>query len=111
VFQALRIAVNDEFGALEEMLGQTTSLLKPKGRIAVITFRSLEDRIVRNFRTSFTKHNRRDIRLRQNQLICIQKPILPSAEEINEIQDPGAPSCVLQKRKQVNYTQWSKGRI
>ncbi len=49
VFQALRIAVNDEIGALKEMLEQSIELLKPGGRMSVITFHSLEDRIVKNF--------------------------------------------------------------
>jgi 16S rRNA (cytosine1402-N4)-methyltransferase len=49
VFQALRIEVNDELGALKELLQQTVSVLKPGGRVAVITFHSLEDRIVKNF--------------------------------------------------------------
>jgi len=49
VFQALRIQVNDELGALKELLQQTPSLLKPGGRVAIITFHSLEDRIVKNF--------------------------------------------------------------
>ena len=49
VFQALRIEVNDEIGALKEMLEQTKDILKPGGRIAIITFHSLEDRIVKNF--------------------------------------------------------------
>ncbi len=49
VFQALRIEVNDEMGALREMLLQSKDILKPGGIIAVITFQSLEDRIVKNF--------------------------------------------------------------
>ncbi|MBC7887241.1 MAG: 16S rRNA (cytosine(1402)-N(4))-methyltransferase RsmH [Ferruginibacter sp.] len=49
VFQALRIEVNDELGALKELLQQATLLLNPGGRIVIITFHSLEDRIVKNF--------------------------------------------------------------
>lgn len=49
VFQALRIEVNDEMGALKEMLQQVPAVLKPGGRVAIITFHSIEDRVVKNF--------------------------------------------------------------
>ncbi len=49
VFQALRMEVNDELGALREMLQATLSLLATGGRIAVLTYHSLEDRLVKNF--------------------------------------------------------------
>jgi 16S rRNA (cytosine1402-N4)-methyltransferase len=49
VFQSLRIEVNDEMGALKEMLKQAPEVLKPGGRLVVITYHSLEDRIVKNF--------------------------------------------------------------
>ncbi len=49
VFQALRIEVNDEMKALEEMLLQTVEMLKPEGRLVVMSYHSLEDRLVKNF--------------------------------------------------------------
>jgi 16S rRNA (cytosine1402-N4)-methyltransferase len=56
VFQALRIQVNEEMLVLEEMLMQTVTVLAPNGRLAVITFHSLEDRIVKNFMKTGTVH-------------------------------------------------------
>ena len=49
LFQALRIEVNDEMGALREMLVAARDLLQPGGRIAILTYHSLEDRLVKNF--------------------------------------------------------------
>ena len=49
VFQALRIEVNEELEALKDLLKQLTAVVKPGGRIAIITFHSLEDRIVKQF--------------------------------------------------------------
>ena len=57
VFQALRIEVNDELGALKELLQQAPGLLSTGGRIAIITFHSLEDRLVKNY---FKKGNFED---------------------------------------------------
>jgi 16S rRNA (cytosine1402-N4)-methyltransferase len=89
VFQALRIEVNDELGALREMLTQVPGLLNPGGRIAVITFHSLEDRIVKNF---FRKGNFDEIeddtdpfgRSNEKPVLTIitKKPIIPGDDEL-----------------------------
>ncbi len=52
IFQALRMEVNNEVDALAEFLAQTTQVLKPGGRLAVITYHSIEDRMVKNFMRS-----------------------------------------------------------
>ena len=85
-FQALRIAVNDEMGALKDMLQQIPGLLKPGGRIAIITFHSLEDRMVKNFlKTGTTDELVQDDIYGTKQTSSLQiitkKPIVPSAAE------------------------------
>lgn len=87
VFQALRIEVNDEMGALEEMLQQTPEVLKPGGRIAIITFHSLEDRVVKNFfKKDISGSHSSDIifgsKKQQAFELINKKPIMASEEEI-----------------------------
>jgi len=72
-FQALRIAVNDELNNLEKTLPQTINVLNRGGRLVVISFHSLEDRIVKNFYRGQTS---KDLK------ILTKKPIRPSREEI-----------------------------
>lgn len=89
VFQALRIHVNDELGALEELLRQSSEVLVPGGRIAIITFHSLEDRIVKNF---FRYRNAEGVRKTDEfgnaeepvLKVITRKPILPGQKEIRD---------------------------
>lgn len=74
VFQALRIAVNRELGNLEKVLPQAIEILEPKGKIAIISFHSLEDRIVKVF---FREQKQKGI-----VNILTKKPVVSSSEEI-----------------------------
>ncbi len=86
VFQALRIEVNHEMETLEDMLTQLPSLVKPGGRIAIISYHSLEDRIVKNFFRTGNMDGKLNKDLYGN--ICspfkliTKKAIVPSEEEI-----------------------------
>jgi len=73
-FQALRIAVNDELNALEEALRKALDLLSPGGRICVISFHSLEDRIVKNMFKDFA--------LNAELEILTKKPVTPGRHEL-----------------------------
>ena len=89
VFQALRIEVNDELGALKDLLLQVPDALVDKGRIAVITFHSLEDRIVKNFfkNGNFDEEQENDLygSINKKQLkIITKKPITPSTKELKD---------------------------
>jgi 16S rRNA (cytosine1402-N4)-methyltransferase len=88
VFQALRIEVNDELGALKEMLLQSPGLLSTGGRIAIITFHSLEDRLVKNFfkKGSFEDEDPHDPfgqRASPSLLkVITKKPVTPGEKEL-----------------------------
>ena len=98
VFQALRMAVNDEAGALQELLRQLPSLLKKGGRAAIITFHSIEDRLVKNFfRSGGFDEVAPDAlfgtRPESPFVLITKKPIIPSAAEIR--QNPRSRSAKL----------------
>jgi 16S rRNA (cytosine1402-N4)-methyltransferase len=88
VFQALRIAVNDELGEIEKGIKAATGLLKPGGRIAVITFHSIEDRLVKQL-----------FRENQHLEVLTKKVIKPSYQETRE--NPRARSSKLRIAKRI----------
>lgn len=84
VFQALRIAVNDEIGSLRRGLTGAVRLLKPGGRLAVITFHSLEDRVVKEF----GREQARDY-------------VVPGEVDVPELRQPRVPVVRLVTRKAI----------
>lgn len=110
VYQALRIEVNGELEALKEMLEQAKEVLKPGGRLVVITYHSLEDRIVKNF----FKTGNAEGKIEKDPIyghetkgfeLINRKVILPSEEEIR--QNPRARSAKLRiAAKPVNRGEW-----
>ena len=87
VFQALRMAVNDEVGSLKDLMQQAASVLKPGGKMSVITFHSIEDRIVKNFfRDGAIEEQDIDpvygTRKESPFRLFNKKPIEPTAEEV-----------------------------
>lgn len=86
LFQALRIAVNDEIGALRSLLVQSRRVLRPGGRLAIITYHSLEDRLVKNFLRSGNLEGREEKDFFGRSLspfrLLTPKPIVPDEAEI-----------------------------
>ena len=105
-FQAIRLAVNDELGQLEQLLPQAFDWLAPGGRLAVVSFHSLEDRVVKQFCRTVTKA----CTCPPEQLTCTcgrrakaialtRKPIQPSPEEI--LANPRSRSAKLRAIRKV----------
>jgi len=91
VFQALRIVVNDELNNLKKVLPQAIEILEPSGKIAVISFHSLEDRIVKHFFKEQSKIGKLKI--------VTKKPVIPSFEEIKK--NPRARSAKMRVATKV----------
>ena len=91
-FQALRIAVNDELNALKQGLEKAFDALSPNGRLAVISFHSLEDRIVKDFYKSRAKE--------KSAILLNKKPITATSEEIsNNPRSRSAKLRILQRKQ------------
>lgn len=98
IYQALRIEVNDEMGALNQMLQQIPDSLKTGGRAVIITFHSVEDRIVKNFFRQEIVENDKTNPFEQHQTskqfkIITKKPLTPSDEELKR--NPRARSAKM----------------
>ncbi|MEO9020925.1 MAG: 16S rRNA (cytosine(1402)-N(4))-methyltransferase RsmH [Ginsengibacter sp.] len=108
VFQALRIEVNDELNVLKEMLEQATEVLETGGRIVVITFHSLEDRIVKNFFKygnveGEQEHDFFGSMVSTSLRVVTKKPIIPSAEELKN--NPRSRSSKLRIAEKIQVSE------
>ncbi|MFL2991504.1 MAG: 16S rRNA (cytosine(1402)-N(4))-methyltransferase RsmH [Cytophagales bacterium] len=85
-FQAIRIEVNDEINALKIMLKKSAEYLNKKGRLVIISYHSLEDKIVKNFinKSSFSSDYKKDMYGRKEEFFfrVTKKPIVPSRDEV-----------------------------
>ncbi len=90
-FQALRIAVNDELENIKKVLPQTLEILKPSGKLVIISFHSLEDRIVKNFLKTQAKEGLLKI--------LTKKPIRPTKEEVEA--NPHSRSAKLRAAQKI----------
>ena len=103
VFQALRIEVNLEMDALQEMLEGALKVLKPGGRLVVMTYHSLEDRMVKNFMRSGNIEGKGEQDFFGNRTAPIRplsnKVIIPSAEE--QEQNPRSRSAKLRVAEKI----------
>lgn len=103
IFQALRIEVNHEMQALEEMLTQAVELLKPGGRLVVLTYHSLEDRMVKNIIRSGNIQGKTEQDFYGNRIAPLKavnnKVIIPSDEE--QAQNPRSRSAKLRIAEKI----------
>lgn len=107
-FQALRIHVNRELDEIAALLEQALELLAPMGRLVIVAFHSLEDRIVKNFFTNHSdkiahrnKYLSSEIDVQSPLMILTRKPIVPSADEVKT--NPRSRSAKLRAALRTSY--------
>ena len=110
VFQALRIEVNGELDALRDLLAQTLEVLNPGGRLAIITYHSLEDRLVKNFMRTGNLEGRQEKdffgRVNTPWRVITTKAIVPSDEEVER--NPRSRSAKLRVAELIDRPQRDK---
>ena len=111
VFQALRIAVNDELNVLEKALTAALKHLKPGGRLAVITFHSGEDRIVKNYfkEAAISEGNRIDGPMQEKEKefdLINRKPIVASESELEMNHRSASAKLRIIARKERRQQSW-----
>ena len=95
VFQAIRIAVNDELGQIEGMLPLVSRLLVPGGRVGLISFHSLEDRLVKNYLSAMSGQG-----IESELKIVTRKPVIAGANEL--VNNPRARSAKLRVAEKLS---------
>ena len=105
IFQALRIEVNNELENLKRVLSDSVDFLSPGGRIAVVSYHSLEDRIVKNFmkensvKESVSKYKPGSASIKKILEILTKKPIVPTRQEVKL--NPKARSAKLRAAEKI----------
>jgi 16S rRNA (cytosine1402-N4)-methyltransferase len=113
-FQAIRMHVNRELGELEDGLAAAERILKPGGRLAVVTFHSLEDRVVKTFLRrrsgnvpAASRHAPEAARGPAPTFDAVAKPVRPGAAEI--ARNPRARSATLRSARRTANSSWTEG--
>ena len=107
-FQAIRIYINKELESIEQILSDSEELLKPGGRILVVSFHSLEDSIVKNFfkeksmkKVARSKYSKKPVEIEEGKWLKVitKKPVVPSREEV--ISNPRSRSARLRVAEKI----------